>query len=200
MPSRARFFQGRFEGGVVVDEVEVDEDFTNDIVQLLERVASYLGAEAFAVCAQIAVLSYGMHGADDGLVVDVVDEAVVVHFFEKGFARIVVVGNGTINERDDVLQRGSGRCAALRRKRQCELFGCIAGSEQLRKAGHAPNEIEVHSNLPSSAKRYFRIIIVVRRHGLLRNIACWSGMTFAMFAPRSSSSSKLTSANFANAS
>ena len=85
-------------------------------------------------------------------------------------------------------------------EKAAELFGCIAGFEQLRKAGHAPNEIEVHSNLPSSAKRYFRIIIVVRRHGLLRNIACWLGMAFAMSAPRSSSSSKLTSANFANAS
>ena len=128
---RASFFQGRFEGGVVVDEAEVDENFANDIVQLLERVAGYLRAEAFAVCAQIAVLSHGMHGADDGFVVDIADEAVVVHLFEKGFARIIVVGNGTINERDDVLQRGSRRCAALRRKRQRELLSCIAGFEQL---------------------------------------------------------------------
>lgn len=52
---RACGVQGRFENRVVFDKLKVDENLANDVVQLLERVAGGLRAEAFAVRAKIAV-------------------------------------------------------------------------------------------------------------------------------------------------
>ena len=67
-----------------------------------------------------------MHGAEDRFVVDIADEAVIVHFFEKGFAPVFVFGNRSINQRDDVFQCGACRCAALRWEGAGKLLGGAA--------------------------------------------------------------------------
>ena len=139
--------QGRGEFRIVIDDAEIHAELADDELQLLKRLAGRAHPDLLAMSTEIAVLSDGMHGRNQGLVVDALHETRVTHHLEERWGGAHGSVYRTIDKSDDELKRRASRATALRRSDGNKDLSGLASPVKRRQLGELLEEIEVHGYL-----------------------------------------------------